>query len=86
MLLLLHICIALFSVGYSTFLFAAPTRRRLHTMYGLIVATLTTGTFLVAFTKAPLLASCTSGLLYIGFVSVGVTAAHRKLAEQKIRR
>ena len=82
MVLLVHLVLALTSVVWATVVLIAPSRFRLRISYALVALTLTSGTYLVVSTHAPMLQSCMSGLFYTGFVSLGLAAAHRKLAAQ----
>lgn len=84
-LLIIHIVIALTSIVSSTYAFIAPTRTKINVTYGLTSLTVASGTYLVASTHSPLLASCITGLLYIGVVLSGIFAAQRKLVRQEIR-
>jgi hypothetical protein len=85
MLVLLHVLIALASVGFTTYLFLSPTRTKLTVSYSLVGLTLASGTYLVVSTKAHVLQACLSGLVYIGVVSAAIIAARNKLAVQKVR-
>jgi hypothetical protein len=78
MMILLHVLIALSSVAWTTRLYFAPKKRRFYAAYGLIAATLASGTYLVVSTHSPLLSSCVTGLVYLGIVLSGVFAASRK--------
>lgn len=80
MLVLVHVMIALSSMAYTTYLYIRPSKRRFHVAYGLITATLGSGTYLVISTHSPLLSSCMAGLIYLGAVSAGVYAASRRFA------
>jgi len=83
MVLVFHILIALASLVCSTVLIFMPTKTKLRLTYGLVVLTLASGTYLVASKPAHMVQACMTGLLYLGFVSVGVVAAHFKLAAAK---
>jgi len=85
MVLLLHLLVALSSVAYTTYILVAPSRTRLHISSALVAATLASGVYLVISSHAPILQSCISGLFYIGFVSVGLISARRKLAGEEAR-
>jgi len=87
MVLLVHIFIALSSVVYTSYLFFSPSRRHFYVSYGLVGATLASGTYLVITTHQPLLQSCVTGLVYIGIVLLGISLAHSRLATEtrKIR-
>ena len=78
MVVLIHVVIALGSVAWTTYLNFAPTRRKFYAAYGLIGATLASGTYLVISTHSPLLSSCATGLVYLGIVLSGVFVAARK--------
>lgn len=83
MILLLHISIALASLGFTVILFATPSRNKLYAQYGLIAATIASGTWLVISTHAAILQSCMTGLIYVSLVAAGTTAARRRLARQE---
>ncbi|HEX5796970.1 MAG TPA: hypothetical protein VFX86_01120 [Candidatus Saccharimonadales bacterium] len=80
MVLIIHIAIALFSIGYATFLFFHPTQTRINATYGLITLTLGSGTYLIWNTGAHILQGCIMGLTYLAGVSAAVILAKRKLA------
>jgi hypothetical protein len=82
MIVLLHVLIALSSIAYTTYLYFRPTKRKFYASYGLIAATLASGTYLVISTHSPLLSSCVTGLIYLGIVLTGVLAASRKFEKQ----
>jgi len=82
MALLIHIVIALASVAYTTYVYMSPSSAKLKGSYALVAATLVTGFFLVASQPAHIREACTSGLMYIGVMSFGLVAAHRKLAAE----
>jgi hypothetical protein len=80
MLLITHISIAILSLLATSYTFFVPSRAKLHTSYGLTAATIISGTYLVISTHSPLLSSCVTGLVYLGIVTAGLIAAHRKLS------
>lgn len=82
MFLILHITIALSSLIYTTYLYARPSRRKFYASYGLIAATLLSGTYLVISTHSPLVSSCITGLVYLSVAFYGIFAAHQKLTRQ----
>jgi hypothetical protein len=86
MALLIHISIALASVGCATFAFFSPTQQRLIASYALIAATIASGTYLVFATSVSILHTCMSGLTYTAIVTTMVLATQRKLAAETIRR
>jgi len=85
MILLLHITIALASVGLTTYAFFNPSQVKLHASYGLVALTLISGTYLVVSSGAHILQACVTGLMYVGAVSVGLVAVRYKLAKVHAR-
>ncbi|HYF97074.1 MAG TPA: hypothetical protein VD947_03490 [Patescibacteria group bacterium] len=84
MILIIHIAIALFSIGYSTYLYLSPTKTKIYGSYGLIALTLGSGTYLLWSTKTHVLQGCVMGIAYLAGVSAAVILANRKLAAKKI--
>lgn len=82
MILLLHITIALSSLGYTSYLYVKPSQRGLRIGTWLIGGTLASGTALVLSTGENMLRACVSGLVYLAIVSLGMYAAQRKLTAQ----
>ncbi len=85
MILLSHIVIALGSIAWTTYLYFRPSQNGLKVSYGLVAATLGSGTWLVVSAGSPLLKSCMSGLIYLLVVSFGIALASRKLAADHIK-
>lgn len=79
MLLIFHIIAALLSLMQATFTLVAPSGAKLRTSYALIAATLGSGVYLVVQIKAPLVQSCTSGLVYLASVAVLTAYARKRL-------
>lgn len=84
MMLLLHILIALSSIILSGLAYVRPSQQRLTASYGLVAATLATGTYLVVAQPTHLASACISGLIYLGVVGATIAAARFKLAKQEI--
>ena len=84
MLVVLHVGIALASLIYAGYVFFSPSKAKLYGAYALVAATLASGTALVIATHTSLLSVCATGLLYLGVVSAGLIASHRKLAKQAV--
>lgn len=80
MILLLHITIALASIGYTTYLYIKPSQNGLRVAAGLLGTTLASGTYLVVSKPTNMVETCVMGLAYLGAVSLGMLAAQRKLA------
>ena len=87
MILLLHILIAISSIGIATFTYFKPTVKRLGMSYGFIVATVASGTALLIMNPSSLLHTCLSGLFYTTVVSIVTIATHvraRNLVRESI--
>jgi len=82
MILIFHIVIALSSLVYTTYVLFSPSVRKLQVSYALVGLTLATGTSLVIAHPSHLLQGCTTGLLYVGIVTVGIVSAHRKMGTE----
>lgn len=82
MLVAAHVLIAIFSLVYTGYVFLSPSKTKIYGAYGFIAATLISGGILVYVSRAPLLSACLSGLFYLGVVSTGIIASHKKLAKQ----
>lgn len=67
----------------SSFSFIAPSLPRIRLSYGLVLATIASGTAIVIRDHSSILSVCLSGLLYVGFTVSGLIAAQRKLARQE---
>ena len=80
MIILLHVIIALSSIGLTSYAYFRPSKSKLGFAYGSIAATIASGLFLVWSEPAHMMQACMSGLAYLGIVSVGIVAAHAKLA------
>ncbi|MFZ1250508.1 MAG: hypothetical protein WAR37_03645 [Candidatus Microsaccharimonas sp.] len=79
MIILIHILIALASLGIASFTFFKPTTKRLGVSYGFIVATVASGTFLLILNPSNLLHTCLSGLFYLTVVSIVTIATHYRV-------
>jgi len=84
MIVLLHVLIALASIAHATHTFFRPSQYKLYGSYGLIAATIVSGTVLIVASSGHMLESCTMGLLYIAGVSVLTVKAHTRLAVQRL--
>jgi hypothetical protein len=82
MIVLLHVAIALSSLAWTTRLYFRPSKNGFRAAYGLIAATLASGTYLVISTHSPLLSACTTGLIYLTAVAATIVLARSKLSEQ----
>jgi hypothetical protein len=85
MLLVSHIIIALSSLAALTASLASPSVSRLRLSYGLVAATLASGTYLVISTHAQILSSCITGLAYTGLVLSLISVARYRLGRGEIK-
>ncbi len=76
MIVLIHVLIALSSIGIASFTFFKPSISRILTSYGFIVATVASGTYLLIALQSDILRTCLSGLFYITVVSIITIATH----------
>lgn len=79
MVILIHIIIALTSIIIATVGFFRPSLRVLVVSYGLIIATVSSGTLLLVTSPSHILQSCLSGVAYLSVVSIATVATHVRL-------
>jgi len=84
MILIAHILIALSSLAMAAVVYIAPSQTKLRINYGLIIGTLTSGTYLVISSHSGLVSACTTGLIYLAAVSLGTVLARQKLSQKNI--
>jgi hypothetical protein len=84
-MVILHVIIALVSMGYASILLFSPAKASFGAHYSLIALTVASGTYLLVASPAHMLETCTMGLFYLGFVGVATKFAYTKLAAQKAR-
>lgn len=82
MILMLHIFVALSSLVYTTYVFAAPSRSKLHLSYALLALTLISGTYLTVLHPSHLVSACMASFAYTVLTLGGTLLARRKLATQ----
>ncbi len=80
MIVILHVIIATMSIGLTTYAYVRPSVSKLRGAYGLVAMTLASGIYLVASSPSHMIQACTTGLVYLGVVSIGIVAARVKLA------
>lgn len=81
-MIILHVVLALASLGLATFNFFRPTDHKLEFSYGLAMGTLISGVSLIFINNASVLRTCLSGIIFFAVVTALNQAAHRKLAVQ----
>lgn len=82
MIILIHVLIALGSVGQTTLLLVSPSNRKLTVTYGLFLATVASGSYLLIVLPSHMIQTCIEGLLYMGFVVGAVVIAQKRLAKK----
>jgi hypothetical protein len=83
MIILLHIIIAVLSMGHATFVYIKPTTGRLRATYVLAALTMASGFYLVFAAPARIAETCVLGLVYLAVVSFGIAGAVHKLAVER---
>ncbi len=79
MLILIHVIIALASVAVASLGIAKPSVKNLKANYGLIAATVASGTYLLVTTPGHMLEACIMGLAYTIAVSILTVGVHVRL-------
>lgn len=79
MIVLIHVLIALASVGISSATYLRPSIRKLAVSYGFILATVASGTYLLMTTPGNILKSCIVGLVYVTAVTLVTIATHVRI-------
>ncbi len=74
--ILIHVIIAILSIGIASLAFFKPSIKKLATSYGLVVATVASGTYLLILNPSNMLHTCLSGLFYVTVVSIITIATH----------
>ncbi len=83
MFILLHVLIALGSIGQMAYSFFRPSHSQLNIATGLIAATIVSGTYVAIATHSAMLSVCMTGLFYLGGMLAALIAARHKLARQE---
>lgn len=81
MIIALHILIALASMVAVSYAYIKPSVANLRLSYSLTALTIASGTYLVVIMPAHMIQACTSGLVYLSVMSVGILFARLKLAK-----
>ncbi len=81
MVLLIHIAIAISSIIYTSYTYLNPSSSKLRLSYLFAALTLISGTYLIIIKPAHMVQSCMVGVMYLGFVSLAIMAAKKKLAK-----
>lgn len=79
MIVILHVIIALASIGYTTYGYLRPSKKGLFVSYGFVAMTLASGMYLVVRAPSHMIEACTMGVAYLAIVSVGIIATRIKL-------
>lgn len=81
MLLVIHILIAISSIILTTYTYLHPSKSKLNFSYILAALTIMTGSYLIFIKPAHMVQSCMAGVTYLGFVTLAIVAARKKLAK-----
>jgi hypothetical protein len=79
MIVLLHVIIALSSIVLASYTFFKPSTKKLFVSYGLMIATVASGTYLLVGMGADILRTCLSGLLYLTVTLIVTIATHIRI-------
>ena len=82
MIILIHVILAVSSLVFASSVLLSPSRNKLRASYGLIAATLVSGTYLIASTQTNILKTCVTGLVYIAAVTFMSVSTSSKLARR----
>lgn len=85
MILLLHVVIAMSTVGFSGITLIKPTKTKLYFSYSLIITTFLTGGYLVILSPAHLVSSCIIGLVFLGVVGSMLITASKRLVSVGVK-
>ena len=80
MLIIVHIIVALASLGLAGHAWLAPSPSKLKVTYMLAALTVLSGTYLAVSQPAHLAQSCAAGLAYLAILAVGILATRHKLS------
>lgn len=81
MIVLLHVIIAISSIGLASYTFFSPSVKKLFVSYGAMIATVASGTYLLLATPVDILKTCITGLVYLT-ATLAITIA----AQVRLRR
>jgi hypothetical protein len=87
MIILIHVIVAIASIIMASLALLHPTMKKLIASYGLIIATVASGTFLLVSFPGSILRTCLMGVSYLVVVTVATAATHvrlRKAAEETL--
>lgn len=80
---MLHIVIALLGIVVATTAYLRPTSAKINVAFGLIGATLASGTYLIVATSASVMHTCVTGIAYLVGVGALTVAARAKLTRRE---
>ncbi|MCA9350557.1 hypothetical protein KC874_02600 [Candidatus Saccharibacteria bacterium] len=83
-MLIFHIIVSTLSLLVASLLLVKPAYLKLYASYSLILATISSGTYLVATGSVNILHLCLVGLVYTAVVSYFTVVAQQKLVAQEI--
>lgn len=80
-MVILHVIIAISTIGLAGFSLLNPTKSKLYLSYLLTAATFATGTYLVIISPSHLVTACITGLVFLGIVGAMLFAARQRFLE-----
>lgn len=83
MTVILHVIIALASIGLASYAYVRPSVSTLRASYVFVGMTFASGFYLVWSSPAHMIQACMSGLVYLGIISVAIVAARHRLVTVK---
>lgn len=83
-MILIHIVLALASLGLASANVVKPAAGRLKTAYGLAAGTVVSGIALIFLNNASVLRTCLTGIVFFGIVSILNETARYRLAHENI--
>lgn len=83
MLLILHIAVAVASLGYTAYVLLSPAQSHLRVIYVLVGLTVLSGVVLIITKPAHMTQTCTTGLVYLAVMFFGIVAIRHRLANLK---
>lgn len=80
MIIILHVLIALTSLGLITYTYFRPSTKNLRASYALTALTIASGFYLVWAEPAAMIKACTTGLVYLVVMTAAIAMTQAKLA------
>lgn len=79
-MLIIHILIALSTVGLSGMSLVSPSRKKIISSYFLTAATFASGSYLIIMSPSHLVSACVTGLVFLGVVGGLLFVANHRMS------